>query len=342
MKGFSIIVCCYNSAALLPATFSHLAKLSKPQGYEVELILVDNCCQDDTVAVARSLWDCFHQPFPLRVATEPRSGLSFARRRGISTSRYDYLLFCDDDNWLSPAYLRMASEILESVPGIGMLGGLGTPLYEAVPAYWPPDFYIYGCGPQSKVSGPAVKLHGAGVFLVREAFDRLMRADFQFCLTDRRADSLSSGGDYELCYAIAMAGYRIWYDEKLVFSHFISADRLTMTYTRRFVKESAPAVDILDIYQHLAQDYRHVSVMYTLIQSKYLLHHLRKLGQSTYLRIRYRKDDKVVFMETFHQWYHLRRFFCILEMLPRHRKVMTALRSLRERLARLPAEEHKG
>lgn len=341
LKGFSIIVCCYNSAPLLPATILHLSKLKQPDTYGVEIVLVDNCSTDDTAATARSLWEGFGQPFAMTVVEEPVAGLSFARQRGIADSRYDYLLFCDDDNWLDPEYLIRAAEVLESIPMIGVLGGLGTPHYEHIPSYWPPNFYIYGSGPQAPESGPTAKLHGAGVILVKKAFDRLRLAQFRFCLTDRKGDSLSSGGDYELCYAVAMAGFRIWYDQNLVFSHFISRDRLTPAYTRRFVRESAPAVDVLDIYHHLRRRDKNASLTYTLLQVKYLLHHLRRLGHSTYLRIRYRRDDKMVFLETFHQQYHLRRFVCILKTLPRHRKMMRAIRSFGERLAQLPADNEQ-
>lgn len=339
LKGFSIIVCCYNSAPLLPATLCCLSKLKRPDAYGVEIILVDNRSTDDTAATARGLWDGFGRPFVMTVVGEPAAGLSFARQRGIATSRYDYLLFCDDDNWLDPEYLIRAAEVLESVPMIGMLGGLGTPHYEHIPSYWPPDFYIYGSGPQAPDSGPTAKLHGAGVILAKKAFDRLHLAGFQFCLTDRKGDSLSSGGDYELCYAVKMAGFLIWYDEKLLFSHFISADRLTRSYTRRFIRESAPAVDVLDIYGYLTRQAARRPGSYTLIQCKYLLHHAKRLGRSLYLRVRFAKNGQMVFLEAFHQQYHLRRIVCILGMIVHHKKVMGAVSSLQERLSLLPPPE---
>lgn len=339
MKGFSIIVCCYNSAPLLPTTLCCLSRLKKPDAYGVEVVLVDNCSTDDTAETARGLWHRFDRPFAMTVVVEPTAGLSFARQRGIAASRYDYLLFCDDDNWLDPEYLTRASQVLESDPMIGMLGGLGTPQYEHIPSYWPADFYIYGSGPQAPESGPSPKLHGAGVILAKKAFDRLRLAQFRFCLTDRKGDSLSSGGDYELCYAVQMAGFRIWYDEKLLFSHFISADRLTWSYTRRFIRESAPAVDVLDIYGYVTRQAGRRPGFYALIQCKYLLHHAKRLGRSVYLRVRFAKNEQMVFLEAFHQQYHLRRIVCILGMLVHHKKVMREVSSFRERLSRLPHPE---
>lgn len=211
MKGFSIIVCCYNSANVIEETIGDLAGLQVPAGYAAEVVVVDNGCTDHTPALARAAWNNMDFPFDLVVVKEDKPGLSYARNKGIASSRYDYLLFCDDDNRLSSDYLLVAASALCAHPGIGVLGGWGVPDYEAVPAHWPKDFYIYGCGPQAAGSGETGYVHGAGVVILREAYLTLKNAGFTFLLTDRKGDQLSSGGDYELCYAIKLAGYLIWY-----------------------------------------------------------------------------------------------------------------------------------
>ncbi len=64
-------------------------------------------------------------------------------------------------------------------------------------------------------------------------------------LTDREENGLSAGGDYELCYAIALAGYDIWYDERLVFKHFMPQKRINWTYCMRLLKEGAQSLEVL-------------------------------------------------------------------------------------------------
>lgn len=306
----------------------------------MEVILVDNCSTDGTSTVARDSWKTLGNPFPLIATEEAMAGLSYARRKGIECASYDYVVFCDDDNRLDPDYLVAAEAVLQSEPRIGMLGGFGTPQYESIPSFWPTDFYIYGCGPQGTRRGPVRTLHGAGVLLRKEAFERLMAAGFRFYLTDRKGNSLSSGGDYELCYAVSMAGYLIWYDDRLRFSHYISADRLTRGYVRRFVKESAPAVDVLDIYSHLSGEKKMRLSRFILCQARYFLHHLKKLIRSAYLKRKYRGQEQLVFLETFHQQYHFQRLWCIIRALPRHRSMMAGILALGERL-RQPAQEGK-
>lgn len=332
VKGFSIIVCCYNSASFLPETLAHLARLTPPKGFLLELILVDNCCTDDSVAFAIELWRTLHQPFDLISVTEAQPGLSFARKRGIETARYGYLLFCDDDNRIEPDYLKVAAPLLESHPEMGMLGGLGLPHYEWIPSYWPHDFYIYGSGPQAKKNGPAPTLHGAGIILRKKAFTQLTDAGFRFILSDRKGENLASGGDYELCYAVRMAGFDIWYHNDLKFSHYITRDRVTREYSRRFIRESAPAVDVLDMYNHFMYCGDRKMVLFFMKQMKYLLHHVRMAACSAFLRYRFRKDEKMVFLETFHQQYHLKRMRCIPGNVLRYGRLKRRISTLRRNL----------
>jgi glycosyltransferase involved in cell wall biosynthesis len=109
-RGFSIILCCYNSAALLPETLKSLAALEISPGLPVELLVIDNASADRTAAVAMDSWVRYGEPFPLTIFREPRAGLSFARKAGIRLAGYEYLLFCDDDNRLDPDYLTGAEK----------------------------------------------------------------------------------------------------------------------------------------------------------------------------------------------------------------------------------------
>jgi hypothetical protein len=39
-------------------------------------------------------------------------------------------------------------------------------------------------------------------------------------ISDRRGEEIS-GGDSEICEWFRIAGYKLWYDERLFFTHFI-------------------------------------------------------------------------------------------------------------------------
>ena len=87
--------------------------------------------------------------------------------------------------------------------------------------------------------------------------------------------SPSSGGDYELCLALAIAGFIIWYDERLTFRHFITRDRTTVEYYRKYLKESAKCLEVLHPYKVICDwKYQNVKIFrYRMMKS--LLYLLR-------------------------------------------------------------------
>jgi glycosyltransferase involved in cell wall biosynthesis len=209
-------------------------------GFDVELILVDNNSSDDSNEIAKkTLKDT--QTLPWKIVYEPTPGLANARMCGIANSRYPYILFCDDDNWLALDYLQLALPILENDKHIAVLGGKG----EAVSDIEIPDWFeevqnCYAVGPQFPQSGEVKvqrnMVYGAGMVMRRSAFESIQAAGFRFFALGRTAGNLSSGEDSELCLAFRIAGYKIWYEEKMTFKHYISPDRLTPAYCDKLKK----------------------------------------------------------------------------------------------------------
>ena len=56
-NGVTIIICCYNSAQLLPPTIKHIAEQKNQDNIDWELTVVNNNSTDDTGQVARQEWD---------------------------------------------------------------------------------------------------------------------------------------------------------------------------------------------------------------------------------------------------------------------------------------------
>jgi len=253
-NGISVVVCCYNSAARLPETLEHLAHQRVRASIPWEVVVVNNASSDDTATVALRLWRAAGAPAPLRVVDEPTPGLSHARARGIADSRYEVLVFVDDDNWLDKEYVRAAHEILSEHPEIGVLGGEITAAFESEPPKW---FHrvqsVFAVGPQGKASGDITdyKLHvaGAGMAVRKSVHAELKRRQFQFSLSDRNQKQLSSGGDTELCLAAVLLGYRIWYDARLRLTHLMPSQRLTEKYLRRLVRGNHEAGPVLACYE---------------------------------------------------------------------------------------------
>ena len=257
MNGFAFLVCAYNGAVRLPQTLAHLAAQQVLAGLAWEVVLVSNASTDDTLTAAPRLWAELGAPAPLRVLDESRPGKPNALARGIAEACYEYICIVDDDNWLAPDYLVQAVAIMDEHSEIGILGGVGEAVCEVVPPAWFADYAIdYAAESQAERSGDMTQnpgfVWGAGSVLRRSAWQRVQAAGFESLLVKYPGVRLS-GEDVEMCYALALAGFRIWFDERLHFQHFIPSDRLTWPYLCSLYASSAGSEVDLRPYRHYLQ-----------------------------------------------------------------------------------------
>jgi glycosyltransferase involved in cell wall biosynthesis len=249
--GISVVICTYNGAALLPQTLQHLARQQVRPDIAWEVVVVDNASTDQTQAVIENEWPSNQPPAMLTVVYQPKPGLTYAREMALATAQYEFVLFCDDDNWLAPDYLTIAYDLLQRHPQIGVLGGKGELVFESPVPLWARGHGLFANGPQAPSSGRVKNnvVYGAGSIIRKTAIKAITQTNFTPLLTDRLGAKLSAGGDYELCYAIAMAGYEIWYEDRLRFKHFMPNGRLHWDYTLRLVKEGAKSQEVIVPYR---------------------------------------------------------------------------------------------
>ncbi len=114
-KGVSVVICCYNSAKLLPVTLEHLSRQKTRSYVDWEVVIVNNASTDNTSEVAAMEWkkypDCKGS---LKIAYQPIPGLAAAREKGIEESKYEYIVFCDDDNWLDENFVQNVVRLMRS------------------------------------------------------------------------------------------------------------------------------------------------------------------------------------------------------------------------------------
>ena len=259
MEGVSVIVCCYNSADRLPRTLRCLADQKTPNDVAWEIVLVDNASTDGTEAIARELWKRFgRSDVPLHLSTESRQGLAFARATGVKKSKFDYIIFCDDDNHLNQDYVANAISLMKTHPEVGAAGGVGIPMADSsLPDWFEKHKFAFACYEQGIAEGelvePSASLYGAGLVVRKKVLDVLQSINFLPVLGDRTGGSLSSGGDTELCYAIRLMGYKLWYSEKLEFQHYLPPVRLTERYLLRLNQSLSLCSARLLVYRYALQ-----------------------------------------------------------------------------------------
>lgn len=278
MEGISVVVCCFNSAKRIEPTLNHLLRQKELLIESWEIIIVDNASTDDTAEVVLSIYNSYTGTKPtLKVVKEASPGLSNARVKGISEATFDYVVFCDDDNWLSDNYLSKALTLMKSNKSIAVLGGMGEPVFEVrePPYFWINQFHFLAVGPQSDknesdVTNTRKVVYGAGMVINRCLFNELLyKYDFTFQTSDRKGNLLFSGGDYELCTAFVRIGYKIFWSDDLKFKHYIPKERTTIAYYKKLTKGlglSYPAGMVYYLnknnYNNYKFDYRYLILRY--------------------------------------------------------------------------------
>jgi len=245
MNGVTILVCTHNGSDKLPSTLDYIAKQSVKEGIFWEVLVVSNASTDNTFVVAQEIWNNLGLEIPFRIENESQPGKENALIKGFALARYEFVAVVDDDNWLAPDYVNIAFEVMSAHASIGILGGCAIGKCEITPPEWFEKFAaVYAIGTQNNgVSGPlkvdAGFVYGAGSVVRKSAWEKLRQHHFQFTTSAKRGKVLSGGEDLELCHAMQLAGYDLWYDERLTFIHYMYKERLNWEYLTKLGKSTA-------------------------------------------------------------------------------------------------------
>jgi glycosyltransferase involved in cell wall biosynthesis len=256
--GISVVVCSHNGKGRLEPTLKALFAQQVEQSIHFEILVIDNASTDGTQEFCENLHSQFGKDIAFRVVCEPQPGLNFARKCGLVNAAYDWILFCDDDNHLFPDYLQTAAGILNTDNKIGVLGAYGLPLFDVDPPAWFSTYaHSFAVGAQHSISGKinsnAAEVYGAGAFVRKKPLLDFFALGFDTITTDRKGNNLASGGDVEWCYIVQLAGYEIWYDDRLRFYHAMPASRLNWAYYLRLKQGIASGAALLFPYQLVLQ-----------------------------------------------------------------------------------------
>ncbi|MGB8691231.1 MAG: glycosyltransferase family A protein, partial [Microcoleus sp.] len=115
----SIIIPAYNSAETIAET---LTSVQAQTVSHWEAIIVDDGSSDRTTEVANQ----FVTDRRIRLLSQSNQGVSVARNAGIALAKFDWLLFLDADDWISPLYLEKMAAALQKDPSLDAIhcGGI--------------------------------------------------------------------------------------------------------------------------------------------------------------------------------------------------------------------------
>lgn len=252
-RGITVLVCTYNGALRLPETLAHLSRQQLNSDLDWEIIVMDNASTDQTKEIATKEWSKYNLPeVEFSVISEPRPGKINALETGALQSKYEYLLICDDDNWLSPGYLQTTIDTLDADPHIGATGGQSFAVNDS--GIFPPWFEEYqngyAVGQQGNVRGDVTSrgyIFGAGLG-TRTKLYLEMYNNYPSFLIGRQGQKLSAGEDNEYCQRLILRGYKLYYEPKLIFQHYMPQNRLEEAYRKALFAGFDESQQILDKY----------------------------------------------------------------------------------------------
>ena len=232
-EGISAIVCCYNSGWIIERTLVALCT-QQTDSINYEIIIVNNCSNDNTYEIAKRVTDRFPH-IATNIVYEENAGLMYARKKGISISQYSYFLFCDDDNILCNNYVISIFKLMQSDKHIGACGGYGlADFYDCEKPIWFDAFQAcYATGKQNTTKH---ELYGAGCCYRREAMNLLSNNTVKPFLTGRKGNMLLAGDDSEIAKSICIVGYKLSTLNDITFKHVLPLKRLNEKYLCNMVE----------------------------------------------------------------------------------------------------------
>lgn len=255
----TILICTHNSAKRISPTLEHLKNQKNTEQIKWEVLIVDYISPDDTSGVARTIWS--DHIVPLRIIPEAKPGKTPALETGLKAARGTAVCIVDDDNWVFEDYVSVAHNTMKAHPDVGVIGAYGEAHCEVEPPHWfTENESSYAVGSQGKESGYVedkrrLWFWGAGSVIRKEAWLEAKRRGFVPRLNPTRgAESVlikkgyTGGEDPELCFAIQLAGFRLWYEPCLKYKHFIPKARLSEKFIIDAIHGISAAAPELRIY----------------------------------------------------------------------------------------------
>ena len=234
MLRLSLIVATYNRSASLIRALESVAQQNAPAS-EWECVVINNNSTDDTQERFAE-FVAAHPDLNMRMVTELRQGLSFARNRGIRESEAEYIAIIDDDERISPDFITSYISLFDSTPDAVAAGGPIVAEYPSGRPRWMSHFterpiantMYFGDKvrefPEGRIPG------GGNMAMRRSAVRRYGVFDTSLGYV---GESLVGGEECDLFERLRIAEAKYYYVPTAVMYHIIPPEKLTANYLSR-------------------------------------------------------------------------------------------------------------
>lgn len=234
----SVIMCTHNRAFLLPDVLNSLEKTEPPENTEIELVIVDNACSDNTFqTIEEYAQNSKFKTIPLK---EPKKGKTFALNTAINIAKGNLLAFVDDDHLISPGYFKAIHSALENYPDFNLFCGRIMPNWDGTEPAWVHDDINYPIRPfpipNFNMGDHVLEVQldkgmfipGAGNLVIKESvFEDIGLFSEGF---GPKGHNLRGGEDLEFVRRALKQGERLIYIPEILQYHQVDKKKLTLNY----------------------------------------------------------------------------------------------------------------
>lgn len=242
----TVNICTYNRAALLRQTLEQFVTLEIPAGVSWELLVVNNCCTDETDRVLAE----FSHRLPLVVLHEKRAGKCYALNTAVASARGELILFTDDDVLVEPQWLSNYVRAASQWPDAAIFGGEITPWFERTPPAWVKRNLASLHGPfviNIPRNEDAPLMPGASPFGANMAARTSIMRQFRFDpRLGPKGRGMRKGDDTEMVRAILEAGHTGRWVHGATLKHFVVAERMRTRYLYDFYRAHSEVVSEIE------------------------------------------------------------------------------------------------
>ena len=238
LVDISVIICTHNRAFLLHDVLNSLEKTETPENTEIELVIVDNACSDNTFQTINEY--AKNSKFKIKSLKESKKGKTFALNTAINSAQGDLLAFVDDDHIVSSGYFKAIRSAFANYPDFNLFCGMITPNWDGTEPAWVHDDTGYPIRPfpipNFNLGDRVLEVQldkgmfipGAGNLVIkRSVFENIGLFSEKL---GPKGHNLQGGEDLEFIRRALKNGERLMYIPEILQYHHVDKNKLTLRY----------------------------------------------------------------------------------------------------------------
>lgn len=271
-KPFTIVICTYNGGTRIGKVLDKILSQNDLENLVYKILVVDNNSDDNTKDVITQYVSEFNLVYYI---FEKQPGLSHARKAGVKNTETEWIVFLDDDNYITPHWIELINDYRLRNEKVGVFNGAVIPNLEfngssVFLKRLESSYKVLACthlsveklaeNPKTPFRNPI----GAGMVIRTEPLKDLLKVGWLEA-SGRTKDNLASGEDGEMAYCVKNHGYEFGFCKDAILYHGIPKSRLEDDYLKRIWYEIGKGVAIVLKKQDKSGVVRYFYYIYKLI-----------------------------------------------------------------------------